>query len=234
MSIRLMIVEDDPMVMDIHKQFIAKTGGFEIVSCVGSGLEAIKCVQELSPHVILLDIYLPDKDGISTLKELRSLEVPADVILITAARDSMTIKDAFRYGAIDYIIKPFKYERLKAALETYQKFFMAFGSKDSFSQEEIDTLNSYSFEKPSKYTTKGFDDITDLPKGLNELTLRQIVMFLLKQTEAKSAEEVAEGIGLARVTARRYLEFLETINKVELEVQYGSVGRPVNRYRPLK
>lgn len=45
-----------------------------------------------------------------------------------------------------------------------------------------------------------------------------------------SAEEVAEGVGIARVTARRYLEYLEKERKVQLDVQYGGIGRPVNRY----
>jgi two-component system response regulator DctR len=57
---------------------------------------------------------------------------------------------------------------------------------------------------------------------------------LLKEGTALSAEEVAEGVGLARVTARRYLDFLEKSGRVILELQYGSVGRPVNRYRTLE
>jgi two-component system response regulator DctR len=73
-----------------------------------------------------------------------------------------------------------------------------------------------------------------VPKGLNEITLKQVYLFLLKEGGALSAEEVAEGVGLARVTARRYLDFLEKSNRVVLELQYGSVGRPVNRYRTIE
>lgn len=69
-----------------------------------------------------------------------------------------------------------------------------------------------------------------MPKGLNEVTLQKIVHYLQKQTNPVSAEEVTEGVGIARVTARRYLEYLEKRGQVILNVQYGGIGRPVNRY----
>ncbi|OEH86362.1 two-component system response regulator [Desulfuribacillus stibiiarsenatis] len=235
MNLRMLIVEDDPMVMEIHKQFIDRANCFDIVGTASTGTDAIDAAVHLKPQIIMLDIYLPDMDGLTILKELRRLEIPSDVILITAARDSYTIKEAFRYGAVDYIVKPFKYERLKQALDIYTQMNDCLGGQEYFSQEEIDRLgNPATKEVTSTLSTTSFEDMKDLPKGLNELTLRQIVLYLLKQTDGKSAEEVAEGIGLARVTARRYLEFLETVNKVKLEVQYGSVGRPVNRYRPIR
>jgi two-component system response regulator DctR len=71
----------------------------------------------------------------------------------------------------------------------------------------------------------------DLPKGLQAMTLRQIVLYMEEQTGSRSAEEVAEGTGLARVTARRYLEYLQKQGLLLLDVQYGGVGRPINRYQ---
>lgn len=70
-----------------------------------------------------------------------------------------------------------------------------------------------------------------LPKGLSVHTLEQILEFLAGQTEPLSAEEVAAGTGLARVTVRRYLEYLQNKGRIRREIQYGSVGRPVNRYK---
>ena len=70
-----------------------------------------------------------------------------------------------------------------------------------------------------------------LPKGLNEVTLRQVMLHILKTNAPLSAEDVADAVGLARVTARRYLDYLEKSGKLTLEVQYGSVGRPINRYK---
>ncbi|EEG76859.1 response regulator [Dethiobacter alkaliphilus] len=219
-GIRTVIVEDDPMVMQVNRQYIEEIGGFEIVGTAETGYEALSVIRKIQPDVVILDIYLPDLDGIQTLKELRSDNIPTDVILVTAARDVETIQNAFRYGATDYIIKPFKFSRLKSALESYKLLHSKLHRKTSLDQDEIDDLT---MNKTRMQET--------LPKGLNEVTLRQVLLFLLKRKDPLSAEEVAEGVGLARVTARRYLDYLEKTGKLAIEAQYGSVGRPVNRYR---
>ena len=70
-----------------------------------------------------------------------------------------------------------------------------------------------------------------LPKGLDEITLQKVFNYLKENRLYLSAEEVAEGVGLARVTARRYLEYLEINGEIYLETRYGSVGRPINKYK---
>lgn len=72
-----------------------------------------------------------------------------------------------------------------------------------------------------------------LPKGLNQLTLKQIVLFLRDTKAAVSAENVAEGVSLTRVTVRRYLEFLEQCGILTTEFKYGTVGRPVKLFQPV-
>lgn len=74
----------------------------------------------------------------------------------------------------------------------------------------------------------------ELPKGLNESTLRQILSYLKNVKTPMSAEEIGEGVNLTRVTARRYLEYLEKIGRVEMELKYGTVGRPVKLYRNIE
>lgn len=221
-GIRTVIVEDDPMVMQVNRQYIEEIGGFEIVGTAETGHEALSVIRKQRPHLVILDVYLPDLDGVQTLKELRTSNLPTDVVLVTAARDVETIQNAFRYGAIDYIIKPFKFARLKSALESYKLLHSKLHRKTSLDQEEIDDLT---MNKTRLQET--------LPKGLNEVTLRQVLLFMLKSDTLLSAEEVADGVGLARVTARRYLDYLEKAGKLMLEVQYGSVGRPINRYRVI-
>ncbi len=219
-GIRTIVVEDDPMVMQVNTQYIMNIGGFSIVGTADTGNAALDVVRRLQPDLVVLDIYLPDLSGIQVLKALRSANVPTDVILVTAARDVDTIQNAFRYGAVDYIIKPFKYSRLKSALDSYKLLHSKLHRQRSLDQEEIDGL-----ARSKGQLHEG------LPKGLNEVTLRQVMLCMLKSTQALSAEEVADGVGLARVTARRYLDYLEKAGKLSLEIQYGSVGRPINRYK---
>lgn len=223
-KIKTIIVEDDPMVMQVNCQYIEEIGGFNIVATAESGKEALNKVQEHRPQLVILDNYLPDIGGVLTLQEIRKFNVPTDVIMVTAAKDVETIQQAFRFGAVDYIVKPFKYERLKRALESYKLLQMKFNKKNVLSQEEIDNFKASQKNKDNESREA-------LPKGLNESTLKQVLLYLIKQQTELSAEEVAEGVGLARVTVRRYLEYLEKSGKVKLEIQYGSVGRPVNRYK---
>ncbi len=73
-----------------------------------------------------------------------------------------------------------------------------------------------------------------LPKGLNQLTLKQIISYLRETNEQVSAEKVAEGVNLTRVTVRRYLEFLEQCGFLTTELKYGTVGRPVKLFQPVR
>lgn len=223
-QIEVVIVEDDPMVVEVNRGFVNAVPGFKVAGVARSGEEAIEMIREEIPDLVLLDIYLPDMDGVTTLQEIRRLGLPTDVIVVTAAQDAETIQNVFRYGAIDYIIKPFKFARLKSALNCYATLHNRFMHRTQMNQAEIDSLA----------LSRGQQLEEGVPKGLNEITLKQVYLYLLKEGVALSAEEVAEGVGLARVTARRYLDYLEKSGKVILELQYGSVGRPVNRYRPVE
>ncbi|MBO8169593.1 MAG: response regulator [Thermoanaerobacteraceae bacterium] len=209
------------MVMEVNRQYIEAVEGFKVIGTAETGFEAMTLIKEEKPHLVILDIFLPDKDGLQTLQEIRNLNIPTDVILVTAARDADTIQQVLRLGAVDYIIKPFKFERIKSALENYKSLFKKLNQKEALDQEDIDQITAVKTEPV----------VEELPKGLTEVTMKQVLLYLMKSNKSLSAEEVAEGIGLARVTARRYLDYLEKTGIVKLEVQYGSVGRPVNRYR---
>ena len=69
-----------------------------------------------------------------------------------------------------------------------------------------------------------------MPKGFNRATLEKVLNFLKESKNGASADEVAAGIGVARVTARRYLDFMEKRNLIKVDIQYGNIGRPINQY----
>ncbi|WMT20503.1 response regulator [Parageobacillus toebii] len=220
---RVLLIEDDPMVQEVNRQFIEQVKGFTVIGVAANGVEGIQLIRKLHPDLVIIDIYMPHKDGLETLKEIRSEGYEVDVIAITAASDIDTVRRVLQNGAFDYIMKPFKFERLKQALENYHSFRQALNEKESLTQKELDALLQTT-------ESQTFEPRSGLPKGLNEVTLQKIARYLRKQTEPVSAEEVAEGVGIARVTARRYLEYLEKKGVVTLDVQYGGIGRPVNRY----
>ena len=146
----------------------------------------------MNPDLVILDIFMPKKDGIKVLQEFRKQELEADVIVVSAAKDRETIKLMLQNGAMDYIIKPFKLYRIQQALEKYRQYRMSLKESGAISQEQLDLL---------LYSGRSKKAANNLPKGLNEFTLNEIEEYVKKQDEPRSAEEVASAIGIARVTA---------------------------------
>lgn len=219
-SYAVLLIEDDLMVQEINRQFMERVEGFKVVGIANDGIEGLQKVKELNPDLVILDIYMPNQDGLETLHQIRQEKHQIDIIVITAANDAYTIRKVLQNGAVDYIMKPFKFERFKQSLENYRSLQLQLRVDNGISQKELDQILYVKDEGPEQ----------ELPKGLNAFTLKQIMLFLMKKMKALSAEEVAEGVGIARVTARRYLEHLEKEGQVKIDIQYGGVGRPINRY----
>jgi two-component system, CitB family, response regulator DctR len=219
--INVVLIEDDPMVQEVNRQFVNRVEGFQVIGSAGNGVEGVELIRELHPDLALVDIYMPDSDGLATLHTIRTEGHRVDIIAITAASDTETIRTFIQQGAFDYIVKPFKFERIKKSLENYRTLQMQFQEKDKLSQQDLDEI----------FFQKDDIEIGELPKGLNQLTLTKIISYLMQNSAPVSAENVAVGVGLARVTARRYLDYLEKCGKLELDIHYGGVGRPMNTYK---
>ncbi|WP_139492099.1 response regulator [Brevibacillus dissolubilis] len=227
---RVVLIEDDPMVQEVNRMFIEKVTGFEVIGIAGNGVEGVKLVQELQPDLVVMDIYMPAQNGMETLQQLRTANEQVDVIVITAAKDTATIQHMLRYGARDYIIKPFKFERIQQALENYAQYREQLQPEGELTQDQLDGLLNHA-NSPQPVTAKPVAAAPlDIPKGLNEQTLSQVMNLMTESSTALTAEAVAEGVGIARVTARRYLEYLESLGKVQREIRYGGVGRPTHSY----
>jgi two-component system, CitB family, response regulator DctR len=222
LPLHVILVEDDPMVREVHRQFLEKVEGFQIIGIATNGQEGVQLIKNCKPDLAIIDIFMPHINGIEMLKVLRAEGISIDIIAITAASDIETVHSTLQNGAVDYIIKPFTFDRIKKSLENYKSYRLMLNEKKALVQNELDQfliMNSV-----------GERDQELLPKGLNANTLVKITEFISSKKSPVSAEEVAEMIGIARVTARRYLDYLEKEGKVKIHVQYGGVGRPVNRY----
>lgn len=222
--IKVLIVEDDPMVASINKQFTEKVPAFKVVAICDSESESMEKLKELRPDLILLDVYLPHGSGVSFLKQIRQEGIPVDVILITAARDTVTIQESLRYGAVDYLIKPFDFERFQQALMNYLNLRMMIKENTNVDQTDLDQFHFVS--NPGE-----LNPLTSLPKGVHFLTLKQILNFLANQQKALSCQEIADSLGLSKITAWRYLEYFVEKGNVEVSLEYGSIGRPTKLYR---
>ncbi|MDP4147127.1 MAG: response regulator [Bacillota bacterium] len=223
--IEVMIVEDDPMVREINSKFLKRVEGFVLYKAVANLEDAKKFTEAKKPDLILLDVYLPKENGIDFLKWIRAQEKDIDIILITADKSLERVQEAFRYGVVDYLIKPFSFERFKESLTQFKVRFNQFKKHDEIEQKDLDKL------KLGSGTSQNEEDFA---KGLNKYTYRSIWEEIDKSNyEDFTAEDLAEKLGIARVTVRRYLEYMEKENKVEKLVEYGKVGRPQHKYRKI-
>lgn len=224
----VLIVEDDFRVAEVNRQYIEKVEGYRVQNVVNSGKEAItylkgaKCI----PDLILLDIYIPDVEGLDLLWQIRNTYHEIDIIVVTAAKEVAMIQEALRGGIFDFIVKPFDHVRFEQTLKRYKEFREYLDSNKELSQEDIDLIKGFK-EIPSSYSTTG----SNHPKGIDPITLKEISrLFEEKKVEEITAAELSMLIGTSRSTARRYLEYLVMINKIETKLIYGSVGRPERKY----
>ncbi|RHX66612.1 two-component system response regulator DcuR, partial [Bacillus amyloliquefaciens] len=146
-------------------------------------------------------------------------------------QDMERIQKALRLWCLyDYLIKPFEFERFNAALTTYLEQNRITNKQDSISQQELDIFLLHR-EEPVL--------VEELPKGLTKDTLKQIWDAIQKLKEVPvpfSTDDVAKMVGISRVSARKYLNFLKDLGILKVKVIYGTIGRPVyqHEYNPLK
>lgn len=223
MVINVLVVEDDPMVTDIHKKFINAIQDFNVIGVASNGEEALDILENNDVNLIILDIFMPNMDGIETMKNIREKGKDVDIILITAAMEGDTVKKCLRFGALDYILKPFKFERLCVSLENYKKMYLArHGYPGKYDQSDIDNL---------LLTARDITGSNELPKGLQNTTLEKVIEKMTEIAKPLSADELSAICGISRVTARRYLEYLVYYGKAVVEPRHMKVGRPLNKYR---
>jgi response regulator of citrate/malate metabolism len=225
-SIQVMIVEDDPVGAKIYKQFTENIEGFEASAIANSGKEALAFLQNFKPQLILLDIYLPDMNGIDLLRAIRIKYRGIDIIPITAANDAETITEAIRGGVFSYLIKPIDVKKFTDELNRYKLTMEQLQIKKTMDQKEIDTFFSLADHPNPKQTQE-----KQLPKGIDKFTLVRVRDKLRIETGSVSAEELAVLLGITDSTARKYLEYLSSIDEMEVDIQYGSVGRPERKYK---
>ena len=228
--IKVFIVEDDPMVARINKRFTEKMEPFKVVGVTNNESDALLQIIETKPDLVLLDIFLTNGNGLNILKKIRDKKISTDIILVTAAKDSSTIQEALRYGAVDYLIKPFDMERLQQALQSYLRRRQMMSSNLDLCQHDLDKLNT-----PVEIISEIFPRTKSipLPKGVHQLTLDQILCFLNKQETTLSCQHIALELAISKITVWRYLEYLVETGQVQVELEYGTIGRPTKRYKVI-
>lgn len=221
--ISVLVVDDDFMVARIHRGFVERVEGFEVVGTARSGAEALQLVEELRPDLVLLDLYLPDTFGLDLLTRLRAAGASCDVLVITAAKEADSVRRAVREGVVGYVLKPFAFPDLEQRLQAYAAERARALADDDLTQAEIDAAF---VSGPPGVTGRSL-----LPKGMSAETAEAVAGALRQADETLSATECAEVVGISRVSARRYLEHFVSGGQAVVSLRYGTTGRPERRYR---
>lgn len=115
---RVLLVEDDPAMLLAFRSLIESESDMEVVGEASSGTEAITAVQNLAPDLVLLDVELPDKNGIDVVREVGIDRFPT-VIFVTGHEEYAL--EAFQVNALDYLVKPFTDQRFRATLDRVRR-----------------------------------------------------------------------------------------------------------------
>lgn len=218
----VLIVEDDPMVAMINKQYVSENPHFHVCAVCRDGVSGLEYLKTHTVHLVILDQYMPQTDGLTLLRQIRENGLPVSVIMVTAANDSSMVETALRLGVVDYLVKPFCSERFNQALNTFLRRSAAFEELNAFSQQNIDALMG-----------SGSDiNNAELPKGIQDTTLKTLRDFLKSNSNTEFAgEEIADKVGLSRVTIRRYMNYLLEMGHITGRMNYETGGRPSMLYR---
>lgn len=227
MSYSVLIVEDDPMVSMINEQYVLKNPDFTIAGTCRNGQEAIDFLKSQKADLILLDVFMPVMNGVETLKKIRELKVSSDVIMITAANDTSTIEDTMHLGVIDYLIKPFAYERFNVSLQKFKNKMQVLEGNQILDQSRLDSLISSNTQKDSSSS-----EITGvLPKGIQKTTLGHIKDYFLQNETWQTVDMISEALGISVVTTRNYLNYLVHEKFIQEDINYNTGGRPCMLYK---
>lgn len=222
--IKVLIVEDDPMVAEFNKLYLERVNGFELIATTATVNQALETLENREIDLILLDIFMPGTNGLELMSQIREMGKGVDVIVVSAASDAQSINRALRYGAVDYLIKPFEFERFKAALNTYRDRISTITDQEILSQADLDKQILHKTHTPVS--------AAELPKGLNRNTLKTVWQSIQKMDARPfTTEEIANLVGISRVSMRKYLIFLNEIGILQTKIIYGTIGRPLYKHQ---
>jgi DNA-binding LytR/AlgR family response regulator len=115
---RVLIADDEPIARQILREHVESEQGLELVGEAATGLEAAAQIAELNPDLVLLDLEMPEMDGLSVVRSLKGAASPLVIFVTAYAQHAL---EAFDVGAVDYLLKPVRVERFERAVEKARK-----------------------------------------------------------------------------------------------------------------
>ena len=222
--IHAVIVEDDPMVAKINRQYLECLGEYRVDKICHSSSEGLAYLRENHADLLILDVIMPGMDGIELLRTLRAERCDVSVIMVTAANDVGTVNASLQLGVIDYLIKPYSFERFREAVQKYAAKTQFLRKSETVDQETMNRLLNNHWTVHSNHR--------ELQKGLGPQTLDAVLSCMLCNPDRLySCESLSEACGLSKITVRHYLNYLIETGHIVSSVDYETGGRPRVLYK---
>ena len=175
----ILIVDDHPLVREGLVSILKPAAGYEVVGQAGNGRDAIRMVKNLKPDLVLLDMVLPDKNGIELSREIRNISPPTRIMIVSMHSKVDYIVKAFEAGATGYMAKESATERLLQGIEHVLngEYFM----DGSVSHRVVEKLMQTP-EKEMKITDAAYETLTPREQ---EITVLLAEGYSAKETAAK-------------------------------------------------
>jgi len=216
---QVLIVEDDPVIASIYRRTVKSIDRLEVAGVCSRGEDALALLRRQKCDLVLLDLKLGGMSGLALLQQLRSAGHPIEVVALTACREASMVRAIIQRGAIDYLVKPFPVERLRQSLGRFL-YRAAALRREQLDQDAVDQV-----------CAAGRVSKRWLPKGLTQEGVTRVRQALEAETTGASSSDIARRTGLARVTARRYLEYLVATDHASVEAVPSGPGRPRKLYQ---
>ena len=116
MVVKILIVDDSQFMRKLLRRILEGQSGYTVVGEAENGVEAVQLFKELQPDVVMMDIVMPIKDGISATAEIKQINPKAKVVMCTSVGQEEKMKQAIKAGADGYITKPFQGPKVVEAI----------------------------------------------------------------------------------------------------------------------
>lgn len=204
-KIKVVVIDDDHDILFTVKE-ICEFCDYTVFTA-NHGEEGYKLTLMEKPDLIIIDYHMPGWDGLITVKKIHKSLPDVAILVLTVDENQETADEFLKAGATDFTIKPIKAPDLIARMKINLQLKSVQSQLVSNQEQEY------------------------IEKGISVVTLDKIETFMVTQKNPVTIQEVATSVALSYKTVHRYIQYLVESNRAETIHQYGTIGRPKNRYK---
>ncbi|GAA0356079.1 response regulator [Bacillus horti] len=213
---KILIIDDDKDTRYTFQEICSFAEWNPILA--SDGRQGVQLYLSENPDLILIDYHMPEMNGLQTLKTIRQMDQTVPVMVLTVDERQSLADQFLAAGANDFALKPIKAIDMISRIKVHLR--MVAMSEQNTKEEES--------EPQDEGSTVQFESL--LSKGISKQTLEVILEYLESEARPITIEQVSEGTGISYATVHRYLNHLLQEGVVKTRMDYGSVGRPKNKY----